>query len=143
MVEKLVLNRVGKKVLVGKRMLKRLDSEVDLAVNGSWRVVLVGEWCCDGWASLKVFDHRKSARKSVFVLGYNGQRFSKSRDAGILVKRHPDVLPWVETVLKEKGLNYGDFKKTKRKANGKQGGRSIACEVAGDARSLSGGQGGD
>lgn len=79
---------------VGGRTFKRLESEVDIASDGSWLLVAVPQWSRDGWVSLKLFRDAQ-ARKRCWYLGCKDGLMARNTDAALLAAHHPELVAWV------------------------------------------------
>jgi hypothetical protein len=74
---------------------------VPLAINGAFTLYERRGRSSDRWLSPKlVRDPREAGQQNCWWLGWDGQRLSRSSDAGKLAKHHPEVLQWVIDVLR-------------------------------------------
>lgn len=79
---------------LGRRTVVRRPDEVVVARRREWILVRIDGWCRDGWSSLKLMRDRIAA-KNVYYLGVREHRLAQTRDAAMLIERHPDIAEWV------------------------------------------------
>ncbi len=87
--------------VIGGRVYKRFENEQVFATDGRWLLVLVPEWCRDGWSSFKLFYDYKPARKRVWHLAVKNGRITGGVFITHLESNHPDALKWAKQQLKE------------------------------------------
>lgn len=69
-----------------------------LAEKEGWE--LWSKAATNGWFNLKLIHLEPRNEKGNFWLGYNGERFAQNRDLVTLQEHEPEMLRWVEEVLK-------------------------------------------
>jgi hypothetical protein len=76
----------------------RREDEIVLALDGEWELVERAYGSVGGWRNLKLYRHakRRDVRKRTWFLSWNGERFARSSDCGILANHYPDRLEWVQ-----------------------------------------------
>ena len=87
--------------MIGGRLYKQYEQERVIAKDGRWILVLVPEWCRDGWSSFKLFYDYKPARKRVWHLAAKAGRVTGGVFIAHLERNHPDALYWAKMMIKE------------------------------------------
>jgi hypothetical protein len=87
--------------MIGGRFYKRFELESEYARRDRWLLVLVPEWCRDGWSSFKLFYDYKPARKRIWHLAVKNGRVTGGAFITNLEKHHPEALQWAIDQLKE------------------------------------------
>ena len=87
--------------MIGGRRYKRYEGEVVHATDGRWMLVLVPEWCKDGWKSYKLFYDYKPAKKRIWHLAAKNGRVTGGIFITHLKQHHPDALYWATKILQE------------------------------------------
>lgn len=103
---------------VGNRKLLVRPDEVEVATNGVWTLVEVGEWCQAGWTSLKLF-RDEVGPKNLWQVGYKDGRLARNKGANLLQEHHPHMIEWVKEVT-EKYLKTKKQKETQNDQNTKE-----------------------
>jgi len=91
----------GSDRVIGGRRYKRYEGEVIHAVDGRWMLVMVPEWCRDGWTSFKLFYDFKPAKKRIWHLAVKDGRVTGGIFLTHLQRNHPDALYWATKMMKE------------------------------------------
>lgn len=87
--------------MIGGRLYKRHEGEVEQARSGKWILVLVPEWCRDGWSSFKLFLDDPKAKKRVWHLAVKDGRVTGGAFITHLQRYHPKALTWASQKMKE------------------------------------------
>jgi len=71
-----------------------------LASANEWVLFDTGKGA-NGWRSLKLkLRGRGKIPKRNWWIGFNGERFARNHDLGVLARHNPDVLAWVLAAVK-------------------------------------------
>jgi hypothetical protein len=90
---------VRKRKTKAQKFLEHHDREEEIGKWGDWKLVYLPWRHDETWYNLKLY-YDKRGPKNTWRFGWNGERFSKSRDFSLLEKKHPEILFLVMSVVR-------------------------------------------